>query len=238
MKHVIGSRKQTYGYYYIIMCKDCGDIKKVCKSDFHNVTNCKQCNLNKHYHEFVGYENNTYKVIAFDHVQNKRLYYKCICKNCGANIIVRKDGILDVQSTKCIRCKGNGVIPSKHSPINVYRYHYKQGALSRGFEWNLSNAEFEHLISQDCYYCGEKPKAIQSLKRYIHVKDDIKVNGIDRLDSLKGYTIDNCVPCCTMCNRMKLNYTVDNFIQHVHKIANYYKSSTTIENATNEVGSE
>jgi 5-methylcytosine-specific restriction endonuclease McrA len=32
------------------------------------------------------------------------------------------------------------------------------------------------------------------------------VQGIDRVDNSIGYTPDNCVPCCTQCNRIKLDH--------------------------------
>jgi hypothetical protein len=30
--------------------------------------------------------------------------------------------------------------------------------------------------------------------------------GLDRIDSKKGYTKDNCVPCCGFCNNLKAWY--------------------------------
>ena len=54
-----------------------------------------------------------------------------------------------------------------------------------------------------------------------------------------GYTFDNCVACCTMCNRMKLDYTKNDFLNHISKIFKFsIKSSTTIENTSNKDGSE
>ncbi len=38
-------------------------------------------------------------------------------------------------------------------------------------------------------------------------------NGIDRLDSSKGYTLENCVPCCEEINVMKMALTKDRFVQ-------------------------
>lgn len=58
------------------------------------------------------------------------------------------------------------------------------------------------MTSQPCYYCGD-------VKNY---------NGIDRVDSSKGYILNNCVPCCEICNKMKLNYTVDSWILHMKKV--------------------
>jgi hypothetical protein len=243
LKQIIGSpEKRTYGYYYIVMCKDCGYIKKITKGDFTNnykpAITCKQCNLTKNRLAFVGFENSIYKVLSFDHEKNKSLYYKCRCKKCGNESIVRKDNITKKDLKCCINCKGNGVVPSAQSPINAYRYHYKNGAKSRGFDWKLSDSEFDTIIKQPCHYCGALPKPIQSLKRYTHVEEEICVNGIDRIDSTKSYIIDNCVPCCAMCNRMKSDYNLTDFITHVRKISNFYKSSTTIENTSESDGSE
>ncbi|WP_146203669.1 hypothetical protein [Azospirillum sp. TSO5] len=36
-------------------------------------------------------------------------------------------------------------------------------------------------------------------------------NGIDRKDPLKGYTTENCVPCCFEINRAKSDMTIDEF---------------------------
>lgn len=231
-KQKIGKTKTQTGYYYIIMCKDCGYIKKIGKSDFKKTITCKECDKQKHYKDFVGFKNIAYTVIDFDHVANKKLYYKCKCHNCGSEIIVRKDNILEATQKHCVKCKGNGIKPTIEAPINVYKYYYKEGAAKRGFIWELSDEDFREIISKPCHYCGESPKPLQSLTRYKNVKEELYVNGVDRIDSNLGYTKDNCVPCCTMCNRMKLDYNINDFITHVRKISNFYKSSTTIENTS------
>ena len=69
---------------------------------------------------------------------------------------------------------------------------------------DLTKEQFETIIKQPCYYCG--------------IMQEKGFNGIDRMDSTKGYEIDNCVSCCTDCNLMK--GAVDNitFIQRVEHI--------------------
>lgn len=69
---------------------------------------------------------------------------------------------------------------------------------------NLTKEQFETIVKQPCYYCG--------------IMQEKGFNGIDRMDSTKGYEIDNCVSCCTDCNMMK--GAVDNitFIQRVEHI--------------------
>ena len=55
-----------------------------------------------------------------------------------------------------------------------------------------------------------------------------ELNGVDRIDSNKGYTKDNCVPCCKICNQMKSNIDIGTFLTQISKIYNFKKRSTTI----------
>lgn len=239
-KKLNDSSSSAYRYYYILVCNTCGEVRFVNCDDIAATKRCKQCNLNRHRQEFVGYENSIYKVIDFDHVairNNHRLFYKCICKNCGKVSILRKDSIIDAKGSKCSKCIGNNKIPGTSALYNIYKGHYKNGAVSRGLTWELTDDQFINIISKNCHYCGAEPIEIQSLKRYNKTALPFMANGIDRVDPNKDYTIDNCVPCCIKCNRMKLNYSYKEFLSHINKIYNFQKSATTIEN-TDISGSE
>jgi len=74
---------------------------------------------------------------------------------------------------------------------------YKSKAKNRGYEFNLTLEEFTSISNQDCYYCGKEGF------------------GIDRFDNSTGYTSDNCVPCCTMCNKIKSNHDYDDLMEHI-----------------------
>ena len=121
--------------------------------------------------------------------------------------------------------------------LTMYYRTYKDGAKSRNLDFSLSKEDFTKLVEQNCVYCGNPPVT----KEYITThKTYYTVNGIDRIDSSKGYSIDNCVPCCTMCNTMKLNYSKSEFLNHIKRIHNFNflnSSSETIEN-TSSNGSE
>ena len=69
---------------------------------------------------------------------------------------------------------------------------------------DLTDEQFCYIVMQPCYYCGE----IQ----------DKGFNGIDRVDSMKGYDLDNCVSACTQCNMMKGALDIVTFIQRVEHI--------------------
>jgi len=43
-------------------------------------------------------------------------------------------------------------------------------------------------------------------------------NGIDRVDNAIGYLTDNCVACCKVCNRAKLQMSKNEFFDHIKKI--------------------
>ncbi len=72
---------------------------------------------------------------------------------------------------------------------------YKDQAQRRGKEFHLSEEEFLQITSRSCYYCA---------------RDDKRM-GVDRVDNDQGYTFDNCVACCALCNKMKGDWSVDVF---------------------------
>jgi hypothetical protein len=96
---------------------------------------------------------------------------------------------------------------------------YKQNAKNRGISWDLTDEQVKNLTSSPCYYTGLLPATIKTVKSgetYVY-------NGIDRVDNSKGYTIDNCVPCCTAINLMKLDMTEQRFIVLCTLVAERFK---------------
>ncbi len=78
---------------------------------------------------------------------------------------------------------------------------------SKNIKFNLIQLKaFENYIIGTCFYCGLKPQ-------FPHTR-----NGIDRVDSSKGYTEDNCVSCCKFCNYAKNDYTLEIFKDWVIRI--------------------
>lgn len=94
---------------------------------------------------------------------------------------------------------------NSNMPISKRISRIKKSANKRGLKWCLTNSEVEKILSEKCIYCGSNLKM-----------------GIDRIDSKKGYLIDNVQPCCFTCNIMKNNLTHMDFISHVGDIWNYY----------------
>ena len=84
-----------------------------------------------------------------------------------------------------------------------YYLQYKRGALGKEIVFALTIDEFSQFWKQPCHYCGTS----------------ISMIGIDRTDNNKGYVIENCVPCCTTCNKMKRDMEYHDFIDHCSRVS-------------------
>lgn len=85
---------------------------------------------------------------------------------------------------------------------------YNKESLKRGYEFKLSYEDFLKLFHGDCAYCR---------------KNDAR--GIDRVNNLNGYIVENCVSCCEICNRMKWRLTKDEFFNQIKSIYQVLMSS-------------
>ena len=50
-----------------------------------------------------------------------------------------------------------------------------------------------------------------SNQRIRRTKEKCFFNGVDRVNSNKGYILENCVSCCSWCNFSKSNRTVEEY---------------------------
>ena len=86
---------------------------------------------------------------------------------------------------------------------------YKQGAKKRELEFCITLRDFDELTSKPCCYCNL-------------FSPDKDFCGIDRVDSGKGYVLDNCVPCCSICNVMKMELSLEMFLSYIERIYQHY----------------
>lgn len=85
------------------------------------------------------------------------------------------------------------ILPLEVQLCMKYKAKYHD-CIDRGIEFKLSFAAFKKLkTAKLCYYTGLK------------MSDDAGYlkRTIDRIDSSKGYTVKNCVPCCDFANTFK-----------------------------------
>ena len=88
---------------------------------------------------------------------------------------------------------------------------YKKNAKAENKSFNLSKEVFNQLTTdQICFYCGTLPGN--------------GYTGIDRINSKLGYEVGNMVSCCTTCNFMKHELTLEDFRSHILKLAERFKN--------------
>ena len=85
-------------------------------------------------------------------------------------------------------------------------YHAKK----RNFATTLTFEEYENLIKLPCYLCGDSVVSAHG------------GHGIDRFDNSVGYTLNNCRSCCGVCNIMKGDLSITDFINKIKKILKSY----------------
>ena len=166
-----------------------------------------------------GEKFNRLTVIEHHHTDKRwRKHYLCRC-NCGNEKIIQ-GSLLVTGNTKSCGCYGResrklrNFLPNDGGVINHLILQYKRHAKDRDLAYNLSRAEFESLIRRPCYYCGVPPsnnKITKNCKGFLY-------SGIDRVDPSKGYFLDNCVPACANCNRVKRDMTKDEFIIWIKRL--------------------
>ncbi|MBK8736547.1 MAG: hypothetical protein IPL98_11880 [Saprospiraceae bacterium] len=112
--------------------------------------------------------------------------------------------------------KANKRISNNHSEVTAIILGYKRHAENRGFKWLLSREVVLRIIDKPCFYCLSEPNNIKKTKNSIG--NGLVYSGIDRIDSLQDYTIDNTVPCCKLCNYAKSNLTLIEFQEWAIKL--------------------
>jgi hypothetical protein len=149
--------------------------------------------------------------------RGKHPLWELLC-DCGTTCYNRGNDVISghVQSCGCYQKEGEHVrvyAPTISTARAVWRTTYK----SDGLDFDT----FLTLSQQPCDYCGDMLTNSHNRKHgagIIQKKYGIfSYNGLDRIDSNKGHTADNVVPCCWKCNRMKGDMTREEFIRHNEK---------------------
>jgi hypothetical protein len=181
-------------------CTKCKQIKDII--DFHakreakdgKRSQCKNCDVvkSKTYREKLKQRNNIL------------LPEKKTCSSCRiekeihlfSKTISTKAGVASLcRSCSCSLTK------KFNNTLKGYFSRYKTEAKRRQLNFDISFEEFEDLIKENnCHYCGQEAK------------------GIDRINSDLGYAKNNCVNCCFVCNRIKMDLTKEELFLKLKQI--------------------
>lgn len=71
----------------------------------------------------------------------------------------------------------------------------------------MTKEEIMDMTDLPCAYCGKE------------TIDGVKRNGIDRMNNSIGYTLENCMSCCEICNFMKQSLDPHTFVERCAQIS-------------------
>lgn len=184
-------------YYKVLMLEKEGH--RVCSNNIRgcfailedgDISRCKTCKNASNKKEKRLRDKKKSAAIKF----NEENVAKVMCIKCNKIVDIK-----NIKNNKCIKCyDAYYKTQFNRKPKNLYSREiseHKNSANRRKIKWELSEEQTIKLISGSCYYCNYKSTII----------------GIDRLNSSKYYTLDNCVSSCKICNIMKSTHSVEDF---------------------------
>lgn len=152
--------------------------------------------------------------------------WKCVCE-CGREVIKLTDHLRSTKARKqpgvdgCLQCAPR--TPKRISPAGASGFRlllgtYRASARDAGRVFTLSDDQFRALTKQNCHYCNRVPSQVRTTTAKIYKHGDYTYNGVDRKDNTQGYTPDNSLPCCSVCNIMKKDMGYDEFLSLITAI--------------------
>jgi hypothetical protein len=142
------------------------------------------------------------------------VYWVCRC-DCGNSHEVSGRSLRGGDSKSC-GCNKPGPKPRTISTFNEIYSLYRSRAKRKGYRFALTKAQFKALIDSNCFYCGAKPGQVYRAANESSLP--YKYNGIDRVDNVQGYTAENTVPACGVCNKAKNTMTQKEFYAWVDRV--------------------
>lgn len=150
-------------------------------------------------------------------VLGKRNHWKCIC-SCKTECYRTSTSLLRTKYPSC-GCKLNikNTLPQKLSLKNAIFLAYKTNASIRKLVFELTKEQVFAMLQNPCFYCGQLNVNCTTTRKRKGRKprperdQELRYNGIDRVDNKKGYTVDNTVTCCKICNVAKNDLSLEDW---------------------------
>jgi hypothetical protein len=107
--------------------------------------------------------------------------------------------------------RGKAITAKHHEKAGLGIVQLTHSALVRGYTVDLLAAQVDALVRMLCAYCGVP-----------------NCGGIDRVVNTDNYTLENSVPACTICNHMKSDDLLDDFLAHRARIAQFQETHIVV----------
>jgi hypothetical protein len=184
---------------------------------------CSRLKTTEDYNKYIGQVFGDLTIVSVDKFVLKStskfgryIFVLCDC-SCGNQISVNLGNLLHAHTKSC-GCKKYFKLPIGEAAIRAKYKEYSTSAKAKLLGFEITMEKFLELSQDKCAYCNRQPFTIRK-----NVSGNFVYNGIDRVDSSKGYTLDNVVPCCKNCNRAKMDQSLEDFKSMIKRIYDHMK---------------
>ena len=191
---------------------ECGKTKLLASS---RIGRDKSCGCLRTTSRLVAPGDRFGKLIAVSPVdrQNRRGHFYRFKCDCGGEKVASISNVVygGTRSCGCLARVQLQRIPRRkafgQSTVYCRYYALKENAKCRGKQFDLTLEQFSAAATQPCFWCGVPAPRVK-YKRYY---GSAFLHGLDRMDSSKGYTADNVVASCPVCNAAKGRMNAEEF---------------------------
>ncbi len=140
------------------------------------------------------------QVVRHAYVKKNQNWWECKC-DCGNTTIIKARQLLGefTKSCGCYRRECKSLEPYKW----MYNLIIRGNKRRKNYPDMMSFEEFKtFLVFDKCHYCGYPIKWYKNQCSKLRNKEGWGYY-LDRSDNSIGYTKENCVVCCPLCNHVK-----------------------------------
>src|ERR1035437_7978169 len=161
------------------------------------------------------------RVVKHAYTKKNMNWWECKC-DCGETAIVNAGHL---GSKKIISC---GCYRRAYNSLQPYQWMYNSMARVSKRKNHSDIMSFEDFLTftniYKCYYCGYRIQWPQHQFYQNKLLPDVNGYNLDRKNNSVGYTKDNCIVGCSLCNMIKgrsLSYDemcmLGKYVEEIHK---------------------
>lgn len=198
---------------------DCGEVYiKSGQAILHNGNMCMKCK-GRHSRIFQNGERvDSLVIVELVYLKLNRATYKCQC-DCGNVVFKKPSQLINNVKNNCGKCKIKFSGKGFNELSGTFFYRIKRNAEKRGLPFEISPQDIWDLFEKQKRRC-----ALSDLEIEFHVRSkEPSTASLDRIDSKKGYTIDNVQWVHKDINTIKWDLSQEDFIKYCKLVTNKFK---------------
>lgn len=196
---------------------DCGNVKRVVVSRLikDEVIACGKGVCHGSIRDISGRKFAYLTAESADRTEILGTFWWFFCE-CGRRVSLNRNAVVAGKQKSCgcmlaslVSRSMRNRFPPEQAVINRAYGQHVRDAQKRSLLPCLSKDEWTSVAKQPCYYCGHTSKRLTTYGLAV------AMNSVDRLNNESFYRVGvNAVPCCFRCQRIKMHFTAQEFIDH------------------------